>query len=108
MRGDNADLLQRPLSIDQNMGKDCLALSGFLNPNFPLTFVVLPYSLNNSGVESDVSVKIPLLGGADDVLLDFGTAGVEVGPLWVRVEWECLPSLSVLMNNGEAVGKELT
>jgi hypothetical protein len=90
------------------MCKNFFALAVFLDGDFPLASDFLPHCFDDTSVELDVPVKIPLLGGPDDVILDFGTTGIEMRPLWIWIERKCLPLVSARSKKQENYLLELT
>jgi hypothetical protein len=62
---------------------DCASL---VYLHFPLSQLIIPHSLGDSGVKLDVFVQFPLPRRSFDVLLNLGTGCIEVGPVWIRLE----------------------
>jgi hypothetical protein len=39
---------------------------------------------------------MPFLHGAFEVVVDLRALGIKGGPVWIRIEWECLQLLTCL------------
>lgn len=63
--------------------QDCASL---IYLHFPLSQLIIPHSLGNTGVKLDVFVQVPFLCRSLDVLLNLGTGCIEVGPVWIRLK----------------------
>jgi hypothetical protein len=84
------DSLQDTLARNQEVGVLSEGLSLMLNRQLPLAYAFLPQSLRNSMIQFHIAVKIPLLCGCLDVVLNLVSGSIEVAPIRVRIEWESL------------------
>jgi hypothetical protein len=61
-----------------------------LNCQLPLAQAFLPQSLCDSMIQFHIAIKIPLLCGCLDVVLNLLSGSIEVAPIRIRIEWESL------------------
>ena len=81
------------LTRQQHIGILFPPLSFMLDGDSPLAPFVQPSSLSDPMVQMNVSVEVPLLGRAQNVLLDLCTTRIEPRPIGIGVEWKSLPPL---------------
>ena len=96
-RVNRGNSLQRSLPIDQYICPLITTPSLVLRRDIPLTSRLAPGSFDHTRVELKISIQIPLFRCPHDVVMNLSSTGVELGPLWVRIEWECLGESAILI-----------
>lgn len=83
----------RDEDIAELISLDTIAFDSY----FPFARFLIPPSTDNPRIELKISVQVPLLDSALDICQNIRTAGIELLPVRVRIEWKCLMLLAVVL-----------